>query len=773
MDPSSYETQLSTFSQQGTIDWAALGQMQFSASVAVLGRLAAAGIDSLTIAFGQAMCCRIPLGVHGEAVLHESMKKLVAFSSFGNVIWFGVGVRHVLRDLVQTSQGSALVALSGALNEGYTARVSALVLAEIAKLSGGPRDLTPSFTQWKGLVEVSGSVFNDSTLGVRIQQMTKLGGFSDDTMPSHPTDLAQAILQIGKVVNGNLERVSIQGGAACGWLAAWADFVLGLRVRVNSSQDTTLFVNYDIRKMDAQLHLTYSEDDVNSSSIWSAAETTVVRSGRDFLIACFRQQEDCCSDADYDFVGGRVEWRTMFQSCFGTDFSDMCSNVVDGASPGSLYLPDLPGVVRADLSLSSLFVSMIVYGSAMIVRYTSLSPKSEDSVSYVKRMIGRMPELEENRQTMIAAAAHLERTFGTDYRSIISIDETYNMIKQEIRKFCLCGSCAKEPDRLWRRIYCLTAIMETILDTSRLLEGLVLDSRLLPTRYGLLSAFEDVKEIDSCRSGPLPHWLRKGLMADQDENNTGTRFRRYAKFFSGDDWVNTSADERSAMSNGKLYCYVGGLQGLTDCYQRAATIHVGSGSIQYATKLHRAVFDYTDRWGLLGYAARERSIVTETTALNRDTTTPRLKVKAMVEEGPDTLSFWYNVSSAAGSADISPRKLITRLHDARKYLRVVVAPQILPRIPNPVLDTGHYVLVEGEGIVDLLRNRLTENAHMLRPLRDNLLGRVVAIYNSQQPTALVKSDEDLLSFAEYWAGKFEHDVGDFGSRSSDYYALVS
>lgn len=143
MDSGSYETQLSTLSQRGTIDWAALGQMQFSASVAVLGRLAAAGINSLTIAFGQAMCCRILLSVHGEAVLHELMKKLVAFSSFGNVIWFGVGVRYVLRDLVQTSQESALVALSGALSEGYTARVSALVLADIAKLSGGLRDLTP------------------------------------------------------------------------------------------------------------------------------------------------------------------------------------------------------------------------------------------------------------------------------------------------------------------------------------------------------------------------------------------------------------------------------------------------------------------------------------------------------------------------------------------------------------------------------------------------------------------------------------------------------
>lgn len=137
--------------------------------------------------------------------------------------------------------------------------------------------------------------------------MTKLGGLSDDTMPSHPTDLAQAILQIGKLVNGNLERVSIQGGRACGWLAARADFVLGLCVRMISPQGITLFVNYDAGRMDAKLHLTYVEDEMNAPGIWSATQTTVVRSGRDFLLACFRQQENYCSDADYEFVGGRVE----------------------------------------------------------------------------------------------------------------------------------------------------------------------------------------------------------------------------------------------------------------------------------------------------------------------------------------------------------------------------------------------------------------------------------------------------------------------------------
>lgn len=45
-------TSPAAFSQQGTIDWTALRKMQLSASVAIVGRLAAAGIEALTVAVG-------------------------------------------------------------------------------------------------------------------------------------------------------------------------------------------------------------------------------------------------------------------------------------------------------------------------------------------------------------------------------------------------------------------------------------------------------------------------------------------------------------------------------------------------------------------------------------------------------------------------------------------------------------------------------------------------------------------------------------------------
>lgn len=110
----------SNFAQQGTVDWVAVSQTTFSASVAILSRLSRAGLQPLTVAIAQALSINIPIGVHGEKQLNNAMSGLKAFGSFGDVIFFGFGVQHVLRVLVQTSQGASSVALVASLTEGHS-----------------------------------------------------------------------------------------------------------------------------------------------------------------------------------------------------------------------------------------------------------------------------------------------------------------------------------------------------------------------------------------------------------------------------------------------------------------------------------------------------------------------------------------------------------------------------------------------------------------------------------------------------------------------------
>lgn len=110
----------SSFAQQGSVDWVAVSQTTFSASVAILSRLSRAGLQPLTVAIAQALSINIPIGIHGEKQLNSAVTGLKAFGSFGDVIFFGFGVQHVLRGLVQTSQGASSVALVASLTEGHS-----------------------------------------------------------------------------------------------------------------------------------------------------------------------------------------------------------------------------------------------------------------------------------------------------------------------------------------------------------------------------------------------------------------------------------------------------------------------------------------------------------------------------------------------------------------------------------------------------------------------------------------------------------------------------
>ena len=318
----------SHFQQTCVIDWIALGQQPFSASVAVLSRLSSAGVDPLTVAVGQALCSRIPLGLHGEKVLSDAMSSLKACSSFEDVVWFGVGVRHILRELVQTSQGASLAALCAALSETHSVSTSAMVMYEMANQSGTPTELTPSFAQCETLVKVCSSRFCHTTFGLRVEQMLRLGGYQSgdgaSDLVGHPQDLAQVISAIGDVTAGRLLGINVSGGSACSWVAVLADFIFGLRVAVRAKDGPILFTNFDDATTRPQVELCFQDSDLHIG-VSFIDKSFMLRHGREFIERFFRGSGRPISgcQADASFLGGRVSWDSMFQDIFSTAAGDI------------------------------------------------------------------------------------------------------------------------------------------------------------------------------------------------------------------------------------------------------------------------------------------------------------------------------------------------------------------------------------------------------------------------------------------------------------------
>ncbi|CAI6339208.1 unnamed protein product [Periconia digitata] len=774
----------SNFAQQGSLDWVALGRTQYSASIAVLGRLAKAGIDSLTVAFGQALCLRLPIGSHGEKVLAESMSKLTAKSIGADLIWFGIGVRHILREMVQTSQGCSLVALCAALTESHSTAVSALVLYEIAKQCGGPPELAPSLEQWEALIRVTASVFNQTTFGLRISQIAKFSESQSRTIPNlapnpHPTDLAKLLLEIGRITEGSLQSISIQGGCCCSWIAAWADFLLGLRVLVRDSQGTVVYANFNVQETYAQVNIAFLHQDEGRMLVVQTSH--VLRSGTEFIQKSFgRQRLSTIWGADYKFSCGRVQWDTMFSDTFGPSFQILFGRT--NSSPSSSFGPLESHAPDLFLEYPQIVERIFALAAILLVNSNESSVCATSASRYCMRAMGSIPELRQWGTPTLSAIQVFCTIYGGEKLMLdcfhdVTTGETSTSLKNIAYEFiqymhklgALCG-CAvhkKHLDGTSNGQMCLTRLALTILRAMVLLDHVVLDTPIQPTFHGLYSLFHSTAGKEHWPDTPSPEAITRDLDYTVIQTCSQAFSTTAAMFSSAEDWA-FDIFGVVAQSDGKIYCYTQLLEGLTDDPQEAFKIHVGSGQIEYLSRPYRAVYDTSGQQeAFLGSSARKVEVVESIDSLASDTTSPRIESQLVVDEEPTHLCVRHRISTDSGHTFISPSAFYEQLQNATCYKRLSRIPEHEHASWSAVLSGGFkYILVHGEGLV--VRSR---RCHMLRPHRGNLLGRCVALSRTKDHVALVKTDEDLKIFARYWARLRDEDLQ--SSKPLTYFVLIS
>ncbi|KAF2008662.1 hypothetical protein BU24DRAFT_429239 [Aaosphaeria arxii CBS 175.79] len=782
-----------TFSQQGSLDWVALGRTQYSMSIAVLSRLAKAGIDTLTVAFGQAMCTQIPIGSHGEKVLAESMKGLTAKSFASDLLWFGVGVRHILHELVQTSQGCSLVALCAALTESHTISVSALVLYELAKECGGPRELAPSLEQWEALVRVAASVFNGSTLGLRISQIARLSvnksPWTANSPTSHPVDLAKVLLAIGQVVHGNVQSVSVYGDSCCSWIAAWADFVLGLRVLVRHPDGHVVHANYNVKQTFAQVIVQFSAGE-NAPSSLQIRSRYFIRSGAEFVRQCFANVRSSVR-VDMDFNTGRVQWDTMFLDVFGSQVQLLLQSINGGPDPLKLSrdieaetMDRSPHLMPASLSENQIFTRLLAIFTIVFAVIESPDTVNGSAMRYHVRACEHVPELRHNSGNTRLAIATFLNLYGpesslpdvlkdSEMTGIQHLIANYMECIHQLESLCRCGRHRYEGQQVEKiDPFCLPTMAETIMFTIVLLERIVLDSPLRPTTHGLYDLYPNSKY------GPIPPpeigLSNKSQNAFSPEDfvvritrstnhNCCAAFPAAAALFSGERWRN---EVGIAKSDGKTYCYIQLLEGLTDNLQEARKIHVGSGGIEYGTRLHSTLFDTNYSEPHPGYPVRDTAVVDSIDHLNFDSTSNPIRVQLVIEEEPLHILLRYHVNTQQGDIFISPTVFFWHLLKANLYKFAARYSASDSKEWESVLRTHKYIMVHGEGLV-----KASDKYHLLRPLRGNVLGRCVAMSTTKSPMALVRTDEELQIFARFWARWLvDRDPAD---KAGDYCSLIS
>ena len=309
----------SNFQQQGSVDWVELSARSVHFSVAVLARLSKAGIDPFTLHVGRAICTNFSLDPVAQQRISEAIQALRKFGSYGDIIWFGFGVKHVVTDLAETEQGLSVVALGAALSLTYVLLYGARVLRDFCGLCKAPQAFSPAIRQWKILVELCSGVLNAGHFALLLDGFHRLvsGGrnapdLATKRYPTAYSTLAEALITIAQLTTKQLSSATFTGGFDCIWLAAVAESIFSLNVVISNSADARLYRSRSLDQQPPQLTIFYTERLTDSQEQRVVSEkTTLIRSVRTLFV-----REDGNSLDNPCPFNWRSSWSTILHDTF-------------------------------------------------------------------------------------------------------------------------------------------------------------------------------------------------------------------------------------------------------------------------------------------------------------------------------------------------------------------------------------------------------------------------------------------------------------------------
>ena len=312
--------------QQGSLDWVALSKTTVSFSVELLARYARAGVEALTIAVGQALFARFRVPADGQKRLELSVKKLKAYSSAAKALWFGIGFKHLIRTLMETEQGAALVAVSSCLMVSYDNQFSATVLKTLCDQSSVPEKLTPSLSQWIAFVNLCTPAVTGSQFPLLVEGFSRLLMSSAmKRTPQYlgatsPSELATALLELAQLSTGKVANVVLTGNADCGWLAALAEWLFSLRVEILDHTGNSLYQS----KVGSHSSVSHFQLTVIRLEEGQKFQNTLPQSllhSRTHLVPPGDPGFNRRTATSYHlFYQGRSDWSTILNDTFGPSF---------------------------------------------------------------------------------------------------------------------------------------------------------------------------------------------------------------------------------------------------------------------------------------------------------------------------------------------------------------------------------------------------------------------------------------------------------------------
>jgi hypothetical protein len=333
------------FTQTGTVDWGQLGSRTVAFSVDVLSRVSAAKVDPYTLEVGRVISSQFELSRSGTTNMNKALSNLRCNGSLGTALWFGFGVRHLVRVLPSTDEGLTCLALCSTMSEYYPHDICAEIFHEILKAFDVPPHGTPSIMQWEALIGACAGSLARSDFGPLVDRMIDLSPFQwsgmlnqtgdadhDDLVVVHrgwctPKSIAAALIGVGSVSRGETKAITVMGGNDAGWFAAVCLWLFDVRIIICTTTGDELFSNCG--KGAPQVKIIYEQWQSSQPRGASSRQTDsreLICIGKTFVLAAVTDVIKRRSVVSRPLISGRSSWEHILSATFGHEFEELMKN---------------------------------------------------------------------------------------------------------------------------------------------------------------------------------------------------------------------------------------------------------------------------------------------------------------------------------------------------------------------------------------------------------------------------------------------------------------
>ena len=709
------------FQQQGQVDWVAASRTTVSFSLEILKRISDADIDAYTLVVAQNVMHQFHMPVIGQQRVQDAIKQLRSTSSFGDVIWFGFGVKHLVRSLSQSDDGMACLALFGSLTEVFSPEVSALVAYELSKLLY-PDEKLPAVSQWQRMLAVCSGILATSNFPLIAEHFLGLAGNRRAvtskarllTMPSRVMgdigDFARALHAICLITRVVEQRsVTIVGGPSCGFLAAFAYWFLALEVEIRHIDSSEVLY---ASKLDCEPHIIILYDKAIGQGQGLAAQI----SERTYMV---RQVDGGLftrvDDRHVLYYGGRVQSDHAIRSAFG----DQGCKLLAG--------PNLP----------------IMLGKA--ARILQLMDARERSTEYLDAALALFPELSDSID--LARRVAMED-------SLVSSVQMYQRTLEGLKRDCSCEEClsrrntrSRDPHHVPKVIACLGRLAEVLISAVWDLENInVFGETINPSLRGFQHYYwwwEERFRMDSERYTPVtatlfllkteePPKLAKPPLSLETICFAAMTILGGEVGDAYDLFQKLKHTKPLAITSGGNCFYFSILEQVTDDPGLATRLNIIPGCIQ-ASSGHtflqiEEAYESSLRSELPDYPIQGRRIFDP--AVLFEDTGARLSAELVAKETSSSLYVEYRLTSTYGSCKLSPARLIRRLLQSSAVGYCVHRPNgELPTLEGSI----EIPMLDGEGTTNAVEDSKDGTKAVVRRLHGNTMARCIALSSVHCP----------------------------------------